>query len=131
MDTYFWVDQAPGQWDTVSATASVPTLSVTVQAVPERLVVTPGDGGGPVVCEGPQPAIDNDTYVEGMPGCTYVYRNSSSTAANGATFPLQVAIEWHVTWSASNGQAGDLGGLRTDSAVRDLPVAEIQAVLTG
>jgi hypothetical protein len=131
IDTYFWIDQAPGQWETVSATASVPSLSVTVQAAPERLVVNPGDGGGPVLCEGAQPAIHNDTYVEGTPGCTYVYRNSSSMAANGATFPLQVAIEWHVTWSASNGEGSDLGMLRSDSVVRDLPVAEIQAVLTG
>ena len=75
--------------------------------------------------------IHNDTYVEGTPGCTYVYRNSSSMAPNGATFPLQVTIEWHVTWSASTGDSGDLGMLRTTSPVRDLAVAEIQAVLTG
>lgn len=129
LDTYFWVEQAAGQWETVSATASVPGLSVTVSAEPERLIVHPGDGGGPVVCEGPQPAIRNDEYYEGMPGCRYRYRNSSAMAPNGATFPLQMEIEWRVTWSASNGRGGDLGVTRTTSEVRDLAVAELQAVV--
>ena len=35
--TFFWVEQVPGQWATVTATAAVPGLSVTVTAVPELL----------------------------------------------------------------------------------------------
>ncbi len=50
-------------------------------------------------------------------------------APNGKTFPVTVAIVWHATWQASNGESGDLGSLTTTSAVRELPVAEIQAVV--
>ena len=38
--TFFWVEQVPGQWAPVSATAAVPGLSVTVTAVPERSAST-------------------------------------------------------------------------------------------
>lgn len=126
-DTYFWVDAGPGQWDVVSATASVPGLSVTVQAVPQRLVVDPGDGSGAFSCEGRPPVASNDVWYDGMPGCIHRYVNSSSMSGNGETFRVTVAIDWAVRWSASNGESGSLGGLRT-SGSRDLAVAEIQAI---
>lgn len=129
LDTYFWVDGGPGQWDVVSATASVPGLSVTVQAVPQRLVVDPGDGSRTFSCEGQPPVASNAVWYEGMPGCVHRYVNSSAMAGNEQTFPVVLAIDWSVTWSASNGEAGDLGSMRTTSAVRPLAVAEIQAVL--
>ena len=46
------------------------------------------------------------------------------------TYPVTVAIVWHATWQSSNGESGDLGILTTTSVTRDLPVAEIQAVVT-
>jgi hypothetical protein len=126
---FFWVDQAPGQWGDVSATAAVAGLSLTVTAAPEQLVVTTGDGKT-LQCAGapaPFPAgADPVTFV----GCRHVYRHSSAMAENGQTYPVTVAIVWHATWQASNGQSGDLGTLTTTSATRDLAVAEIQAVVT-
>jgi hypothetical protein len=126
---FFWVDQAPGQWSDVSATAAVAGLSLTVTAAPEQLVVSTGDGKT-LQCAGeptPFPAgADPATFV----GCRHVYRHSSAMAANGRTYPVTVAIVWHATWQASNGQSGDLGTLTTTSTTRDLPVAEIQAVVT-
>ena len=49
--TFFWVDQGAGQWETVSGSTSAGGVSVTVQAVPERLVVNPGDGSDAIVCD--------------------------------------------------------------------------------
>ena len=46
------------------------------------------------------------------------------------SIPVTVTIVWHATWQASNGTSGDLGRLSTTSTPRDLPVAEIQAVVT-
>jgi hypothetical protein len=127
--TFFWVDQAAGQWENVSATASLAGLSLTVTVAPELLVVTTGDGTT-LQCPGAPPpfppAGDPDTFV----GCGHVYEHSSAMAPNGRTFPVTVAIVWHATWQASNGQSGDLGTLTTTSTTRDLPVAEIQAVVT-
>ena len=128
--TFFWVDQGPGQWETVSATASAGGISVTVQAAPVRLVVNPGDGSEAVVCEGAPPAITKAAYRPDIEGCSFIYRHSSATAPNGATFPLVASIVWHATWSASTGEGGDLGYLSTTSDVRDLAVAEIQALIT-
>ena len=75
--TFFWVDQAPGQWATASGTNSAGGISVSVQAIPQRLIVDSGDGNT-ITCEGAPPA-----FVQGMDpttfqGCAHVYRDSSS-----------------------------------------------------
>jgi len=103
-------------------------LTVSVQAIPQRLIVDTGDGTT-ITCEGAPPA-----FVQGMDpttfqGCAYVYRDSSAMAANGETFPVTVTIEWSASWSASDGQGGSLGTRRTTSEVRQLPVAESQAIV--
>ncbi len=130
MPTIFWVDEGPGQWEPVSATAAVAGLSLTVTAAPEQLVVTTGDGTT-LECLGAPPAFTAGTDPATFDGCAHVYRHSSATSPNGQTFPVTVAIVWHATWQASNGESGDLGVLTTTSATRDLPVAEIQAVAQG
>jgi hypothetical protein len=128
--TFFWIDQQPGQWEAVSGSTSAGGITVTVQAVPERLVVNPGDGSPVLVCEGPQPAVTAAAYRTDVEGCAHRYRHSSATAPNGATFPVVASIVWHASWTASTGEGGDLGYISTTSDVRQLPVAEIQAVLT-
>lgn len=128
--TVFWVEQRAGQWAPVSATSSVAGLSVTVTATPERMLVDTGDGGH-VDCPGAPPALGPNSSLAGFHGCSYVYENSSAMSPNGLTFPVTVSIVWHATWQASNGETGDLGTLTTTSPVRDLPVAEIQVVVTG
>jgi hypothetical protein len=127
--TFFWVDQAPGQWEPVSATAAVGGLSLTVTAAPEQLIVSTGDGTT-LDCAGAPPAFPTGTDPATFDGCEHVYRHSSAMASNGQTYPVTVAIVWHATWQASNGESGDLGTLTTTSATRDLQVAEIQAVVT-
>ena len=44
---------------------------------------------------------------------------------------MVASIVWHATWSASTGEGGDLGYLSTTSDVRDLAVAEIQALIVA
>lgn len=127
--TFFWVDQAPGQWAPVTATASAGGLSVTASAQPVQLIVDPGDGNEPPVCQGAPVAVTKAAYRPDIQGCSYVYRDSSAMAPNGESFPVTVTIMWHATWSASNGESGDLGYLSTTSATRDLQVAEVQAVI--
>ena len=128
-----WVDEGPGQWATVSGTASAGGVSVTVQAEPVRLVVDPGDGAEPVRCSSFRPVLRRDVGPgdEFPPdgSCSYVYRDSSAMAPNGETWPVAVSIVWHASWSSNTGQGGDLGFVTTDAPIRDLPVAEIQAVI--
>ena len=129
--TFFWVDQDAGQWETVSGSTSAAGITVTVQANPVRLVVNPGDGSEPVVCDGAPTAVTKAAYHSDIEGCSFVYRHSSATAPNGETFPVVFSIVWHATWSASTGEGGDLGYLSTTSDVRDLAVAEIQALIVA
>jgi hypothetical protein len=68
-------------------------------------------------------------YVEGMDGCSYQYHDSSAMAEIGETFPVSGTIVWHVTWSASTRERGDLGYVSTTSDTRQLAVAEVQAVV--
>ncbi len=128
-DTYFWIDQGPGQWEVVSGSTSAGGISVTVAAEPVRLVVDPGDGSQPVICNGTPPAVTRANYRDDIPGCSHTYRDSSAMAPNGETFPVTATIVWHATWSASTGEGGDLGYVSTTSEVRQLPVAEIQAII--
>ena len=131
LPTFFWVDQSQGQWAPVEASASVPGLTVTARAVPERLVVHPGDGSGDITCEGAPPAfVQGRDDPESFAGCEHAYRDSSAMAASGDAFPVTVDVIWHATWSASNGESGDLGTVSTTSETRLLPVAEIQALVT-
>jgi hypothetical protein len=131
--TFFWLDRGPGQWHPVSAVASAGGVTVTVTAEPVRLVVDPGNGDAPVTCTGFQPVLREDVRTGGIPAgatCSYRYLDSSAMAPNGRTWPVTVAVTWHATWTASTGAAGDLGHVATTSSPRDLPVAEIQAVIT-
>ena len=76
-------------------------------------------------------AVTKATYHPDIEGCSFIYRHSSATAPNGETFPVVASIVWHATWSASTGEGGDLGYLSTTSDVRDLAVAEIQALIVA
>jgi hypothetical protein len=126
--TFFWVDQAQGQWAPVTGSSSAGGLTVSVQAIPQRVVVDTGDGNT-VTCEGAPAAFVQGMDPTSFQGCAHVYRDSSAMAANGETFPITVTIEWSASWSASDGQGGGLGTRRTTSEVRQLPVAESQAIV--
>lgn len=130
--TFFWVDDAT--WAPVSVTAGIPgVLSVTTTATPTKLTIDPGDNTGPFDCTAkPVPYERGVSQVEQMPKeCSHTYTNSSALAPNGESFAVDVTMTWHVTWSSSNGEAGDLGELVVGDATRQLPVAEIQAIVTG
>lgn len=130
---FFWVDQGVGGWSDLSGQAAVPAVSVTLTVHPTSFIVDPGDGSGPFTCAG-QPAVFTDAAKadpDAFQGCGYTYTDSSSTASNGASFPLQVSIVWTASWVATSGQSGVLASFTTVSAVRLLPVAEVQAVVTN
>ena len=130
--TFFWVDQAAGQWAPVTGSASGGGITVSVRADPVRLIVSTGDGNE-VVCEGAQPPFrqGNGSNPVDFDGCEYTYHDSSAMAENGETFPLTMTVEWDASWSASTGEGGSFGTRSTTSDVRWLPVAEIQSVITN
>jgi hypothetical protein len=123
-----WFAVSDVQWSPVSGTATVAGLSATVTAGPTRLILDPGDGGNRVSCIGPGPQWHLGMAEPARPpACSYSYRNASSIAPNGRSWPVQLTIEWRVNWTATNGEAGDLGSITTTSGYA-IPVREIEAV---
>lgn len=122
--TWLWVD--PSWWKGYTATASAGRVSATVTATPVLATWSTGDGGTEE-CAGPgvvwrRGLGDDDTY------CSHVYRRSSAGEPDDR-FPLQVAVDFEVTWSSNVGQGGSLEGL-SRSASRSIRVGEIQAIET-
>lgn len=126
LPTWLWVSGA--SWGTRTATASIPTLSVTVTAVPVGVAWTMGDGGR-VVCGGPGTPFDPAQPAR-QPSCAYAYRRSSAGQPAGR-FTVTATTTWSITWTASGSVTG--GGTLPPlarSAQTTLAVAEVQAVNT-
>ncbi|TDV44172.1 hypothetical protein [Actinophytocola oryzae] len=95
-------------WRPVSASASVPGVTVTATASPTSVTWVVGDDTT-VECAGPGSTYDRDTDPRSeSPTCGHTYRRSSGHS----TFPVIVTIHWAVTWTGG-GQAGALPELTT------------------
>ncbi|MBN1173888.1 MAG: hypothetical protein JXA67_17075 [Micromonosporaceae bacterium] len=123
-----WLALDQGSWQSQSATASVPGVSVTATARPVKAVWSLGEGGS-VTCTGPgTPWKAGTDPMASSPDCGYTYRRSSAGSA-GAAFSVTVTITWEVTWAGA-GQSGTIAGLSTTGTV-PVRVAESQAVITS
>lgn len=125
VETWLWVQD----WAPVTASASVPGVTVTVTATPERVTWAMGDGGR-VVCDGPGTAYDRSRPEQDQStDCAYTYRRSSA-GQPGDAYTVTVTMTWRVSWTATGIAAdGDLGSVTRTSqfAAR---VAEGQALIT-
>lgn len=120
-----WLYLDPSQWQGLDATASVPGLSVTVRASPQRVVWNMGNGDE-VVCQGPGTPYDSTRPAEAQStDCSYTYRRSSAEEPNGA-YRVTATVEWGASWTSAIG-GGSLGTMRRSATV-PVRVAESQAV---
>jgi len=123
LPTWLWLDR--GMWGAVSATASVPGVSVTAVARPVSVEWAMGDGST-VTCAGPgTPYGIGGNPQSPSPDCGYTYRRSSA-GRPGGTFAVSATVDWTVTWSGA-GQSGVFPGLTTTSGA-GFAVAESQAL---
>jgi hypothetical protein len=126
LPTWLWVDRAG--WGPVSATASVPGVSVTAVARPTSVVWTLGDGRS-VTCSGPgTPYAASGNPKSGSPDCGHIYRTSSAGRPDDA-FAVSATVHWTVTWAGA-GQSGTFPGLTTISDAA-FQVAESEALNTN
>jgi hypothetical protein len=112
----------------VSATASIPGLSATATARVSRIDWDPGDGGS-LSCE-PFGALPPTPDYTGPSPCGHTYQRPSVSSATGSDdlrYHGSITLVWSVTWTASNGAAGDLGEARS-SAPFAYRVREIQTI---
>lgn len=123
LPSWLWLDRS--SWTPVSATASVPGVSVTATATPESLTWRMGDGAS-VSCEGP-----GTPYRAGVdpkapsPDCGHTYRRSSLGEPDDR-FTVSATVTWTIRWSGA-GRSGTFPGLTTTQKT-SFVVAESQAV---
>ncbi len=123
LPTWLWLGREA--WGAVSATASVPGVSVTAVARPESVVWSMGDGST-VTCTGPGTPYSSSADPESpSPDCGYTYRTSSA-GVPGEAYAVSATVEWTVSWSGA-GQSGVFPGLATTSTA-NFRVAESQAL---
>ena len=120
--TWMWVD--PADWHPISATASIPGLAATVTASPTKTIWDLGDGSEPIVCDGP-----GTVYDPSKPDGDQ-HSDCSRAFQHDGTYPVRVTIVWSVTWTATNGDGGNLG-LFQRSTQFNITVEQRQAVING
>lgn len=125
LPTWMWLSSG---WAPVSATASVPGVSVTAVATPTSVTWSMGDGST-VTCTGAGSPYQTSTDPKApSPDCGHIYRRSS-VSQPGQAYPVTATVHWTVTWSGA-GQGGTFPDMTTtgDAAFR---VAESQALNNG
>jgi hypothetical protein len=126
LPTWLWLDR--GSWGDVSATASVPGVSVTAVARPTSVTWSMGDGGS-VTCTGPGSSFPaGGDPKSASPDCGYTYRTSSA-GQRAEAFPVSATVNWTVSWSGA-GQGGTFPNMTTTGSAA-FRVAESQGIATG
>ncbi|WP_229787803.1 hypothetical protein [Actinokineospora fastidiosa] len=125
LPTWMWLS---GGWGPVSATASVPGVSVTAVATPTSVDWVMGDGSTVTCTDAGTPYKAGNDPKAPSPDCGHVYRRSSA-GQPGQAYPVTATVHWTVTWSGA-GQGGTFPDMTTtsDAAFR---VAESQALNNG
>jgi hypothetical protein len=124
LPTWFWV--VPQWWESRSASASVPGVTVTAVARPTEVRWSTGDGAE-IICDEGTPYEPGGDPAAASPDCGHTYTHSSAGQPGGA-YTLTATVTWRVSWSGG-GMSGQVGPLfSTASAV--VEVLESRSVNT-
>jgi hypothetical protein len=111
----------------LTATAEIPTLSVTATATVVSTTWTTGDGDE-ITCDGVGVAWTPGTPSDREAPCGHTYTAHGSPLLDSEPFTITATQTWHVTWQASNGESGDLGTIAGPTATVTYEVREIQTI---
>jgi hypothetical protein len=112
-------------WDRQDASASAGGLTATVEAVPVRAVwIMDGES---VVCTD-SGSVWTPTGGPAGSSCSHTFRHSSGAQPDGR-FEVSVSVVWRLSWSATDGQVGDLGEVTSPVSVFGLRIEESQALV--
>lgn len=118
--TWMWIDEVG--FEPISATASIPGLSVTATASPTQVVWDMGDGSEAVVCDSPGTPYDTALADDQQStDCSHLFQVAGDYTAHAT-------VTWTTEWSATNGAGGTLPGIER-STTFGLDVIERQAVI--
>jgi hypothetical protein len=116
IETWLWLDTA----EQLTTSASGWGVTATLTAVPDRTVWRLGDGHS-LTCAGAGTPYD-PTRPEQRSDCAHTYTDVVGPRT------LEVSQVWRLRWSATNGQAGDIGEVVRQAAV-DAEIRELETVL--
>lgn len=125
LPVWMWTRISPSTWGPVSATASLPGVSVTATAKARRIVWTMGDGQR-VTCDGPGTPYTRSEGQTTSPTCGYVYTRSSAGQPEDA-YTVTATTTWDIRWSGSGG-SGQVTQTRA-SSVR-VRIGELQVLVS-
>lgn len=123
LPTWLWMD--PAQWRPLSATASVPGVSVTATAAPNSVTWSMGDGSTVTCPSEGTPFPPGADPRSASPDCGHIYHQTSQ-GKPGNSYPVAAKVNWTVTWSGA-GRGGTFPNLTTTSTAT-FAVAESQAL---
>jgi hypothetical protein len=125
LPVWIWTAVTPQTWGPVSATASVPGLSVTAVARAAGVVWDMGDGIR-VTCTGPGTPYTRAVGESESPTCGYRYSRPSS-AQPDAAYTVTATTTWEIRWSGG-GQSGQL--TQTRSSTTRARIGELQVLVS-
>jgi hypothetical protein len=118
--SWLWID--PGEWRTLTASASAGPVTTTATATPAKVVWDMGDGNS-VTCDSP-----GTPYSASEPNAT---TNCSYTWPDPGSFTVTATVYWTVTWTATGAPGGGSLGLQAGPpATVGVKVTESQAINT-
>jgi len=125
LPTWLWLSDG---WRPVSATVTVPGVSVAATATPYTVTWYMGDGNT-VTCDGAgTPFTPGSDPKASSPTCGHTY-TSSSAGHQGQAYSVNATVHWTVAWSGA-GQGGTFPDLTTVAGA-NFRVAESQAITSG
>ncbi|MEO3849507.1 hypothetical protein ABGB09_18005 [Streptomyces sp. B8F3] len=135
LPTWVWLDGA--QFRPVTAEARVPALNMWARttATPVSLTIDPGTDDAELHPGGGECAMDGDGAVgapyrkgdaDEVPPCGVTYLRSSESTG---PYDFTASVTWRVTWSASDGTAGEPLPTGIIEATQELDVREIQSIV--
>jgi hypothetical protein len=122
---WWWVQR--GLWQTHTATASLPGISITARAEPTKITWYAGDGSS-TVCRGPGTPWTGSASPLATSDCGHTYTTTSREASSGK-FKLRAAVTWHITWAGGGFSGTEPNATTTDEAA--IEVTEFLPVITG
>ncbi|WP_018801993.1 hypothetical protein [Salinispora arenicola] len=125
MPVWWWVQ--PGLWETHTATASLPGITITARAEPTKITWYAGDGSS-IVCRGPGTPWTGSASPLSKSDCGHTYTTTSREAPSGK-FTLRAVVTWHITWAGGGFSGTEPAATTADQAT--IEVTEFLPVITG
>jgi hypothetical protein len=127
LPVWMWTQVTPETWGPITATASVPGLSVTARAKATKITWELGNGKS-VVCANPGTPYNKAAHgASRSPTCGYNGYPTASRDRPGGRYTITATTTWHVEWWVIGGGATGTETL-TREATTSIRIDELQVV---